>query len=602
MMDARDNKEWLQCLMERVCQEIGQHTPDVQGAIMQLDANGCIQVLAAPGLPEACQQAIEGQSLLLVAGEDDGKGKALAALDVWQPLLQQLQLQRGPTRQYLLPLCSPDGQLVGVLALYYPASLQLEPASTNLVRLLAQFCAVTLEQDRRQTELHRLAFYNSITGLPNRTFLQKEANRLLQHLGPQQKLAVLFIDLDRFRQFNDSMGQVAGDQLLQQTAQRLRAFRQADGVAGHLSGDDFMLLQPYQQVEELTLLVERLMGALGHPCKIDDTLFTPSCSLGISVYPDDGCELDSLILRADMAMRQARQQGKDRFCFFSQELDALARENLLLEQSLQQALQQGQQLRLHYQPQMALMGDHLWGVEALLRWTHETLGPVAPDRVTAIAERSGLMGRLSDWVISTACAQLARWREQGLMVPSVSVNLSPSDFHRPELPGVILGILVDQGLGPGDLVLEITENVLLNESETCLSIFRALVRSGIRIALDDFGTGYSSLNYLNRLTVHELKLDRSFIQEIESRPSARALCESVSHIGRSLGLTVIVEGVETLGQQALLIGQGFTLAQGFLFAPPMAAADFETWFSRIGTGSSSHSETSRTHARLPATP
>lgn len=454
------------------------------------------------------------------------------------------------------------------------------PSPASLVKLIEQFREITLEQEKRREELHRLAFYDSVTGLPNRTFLQQEGSKLLLHLQQEQQgLAVVVIDLDRFRQFNDSMGLPAGDELLQQVALRLRSFRQQGGIVGHLAGDDFILLQPYQAVEELTPLAERLINLLSNPCQINGSSFMPSFSLGISVYPDDGQELDGLIFHADMAMRQARETGRGLFRFFSRELDRLAQERLSMERALQAALEESQ-LELYYQPQVNLESGAFFGVEALIRWTHPQLGSISPERFIPLAEECGLMGRLSEWVIHTACAQLSSWRRQGLSIPAIAINLSPSDFHRPELPELISQVLNDQGLRPQDLLLEITENVLLDCQNDSLKILHQLHHSGIRLALDDFGTGYSSLSYLHRLPIHELKLDRSFIQDIEQNTTSRALCEALVHIGRSLELTVIVEGVETLAQRVLLMQQGYRLAQGYLFAPPLSADEFASWLTR----------------------
>jgi diguanylate cyclase (GGDEF)-like protein len=458
---------------------------------------------------------------------------------------------------------------------------QLVPPRASLVKLLAQFRTATLEQEKWREELHRLAFYDAVTGLPNRACLQQEANKLLLHLQQQQQLAVVVIDLDRFRQFNDSMGFPAGDELLQQVAQHLRSFRQQGGIVGHLSGDDFILLQPYQAVDELTLLAERLINRLSCPCDIEGARFKPSFSLGISVYPDDGQDLDVLIFHADMAMRQARQTGRGQFRFFSRELDRLAQESLLLERALQTALEENQ-LELYYQPQVTLDNGTFFGVEALTRWNHPQLGRISPDRFIPLAEECGLMGRLSEWVLHAACSQLACWRNQGLSIPAIAINLSPSDFHRPELPELISRALNDQGLKPQDLLLEITENVLLDCRNDSLKVLHQLHQSGIRLALDDFGTGYSSLSYLHRLPIHELKLDRSFIQDIERNTASRALCEALVHIGRNLELTVIVEGVETLAQRDLLMQQGYRLAQGYLFAPPLSADEFVKWLTRPG--------------------
>jgi EAL domain-containing protein (putative c-di-GMP-specific phosphodiesterase class I) len=300
------------------------------------------------------------------------------------------------------------------------------------------------------------------------------------------------------------------------------------------------------------------------------------------MFPADGRDMETLVHRADMAMYQAKSQGRGRFSFFSSEMNRLAQERLALETALRKALQEGG-LRLHYQPQIDMASGQLYGVEALARWTHAELGEVSPARFIPLAEECGLIADLGRWALGEACRQLAQWRTQGLAVPAVSVNLSPSSFHNLDLPRMIADTLDRNALAPQDLTLELTESILLDTNPSTMKTIDEVHAHGVRLSMDDFGTGYSSLSYLRRLPVSELKLDRSFVADLEHDEAARALSSAILGIGKSLHLTVVAEGVETATQNVMLREQGYPVAQGFLFSRPLSPQDLEQWLIRRQT-------------------
>lgn len=470
------------------------------------------------------------------------------------------------------------------MAEHGPGTPPHRPADTTALRRALEQAARTrplsevLDLACREVERARaMALHDPVTGLPVRALLQAQADQSIAAAARRQApLAVLCIALDRFQQVNASLGHPAGDALLRQLAERLRGGLRASDITARLSGDVFAVVLPHCDAQHAADTVERLQALLATPVAVAGTALTPSASVGIAMFPADGRDADTLLQRADTAMRQAKRAGRGSFSFFSPEMNRQARERLALEHALRLALRTGG-LRLHYQPQVALGSGRLHGVEALARWSHPELGPISPARFVALAEDCGLVAEMGRWALQEACGQLARWRAAGLAVPAVSVNLSPTSFHDAELPRGVAATLAQHGLAPRDLTLELTESVLLDTRPATMQTIAAVRALGVRLSVDDFGTGYSSLGYLRRLPVSELKLDRSFVADLETDEAARALSGAILGIGRSLRLTVVAEGVETRAQQQLLRAQGYPVAQGHLFAPalpPQALADW----------------------------
>ncbi|HBN8048974.1 TPA: EAL domain-containing protein, partial [Pseudomonas aeruginosa] len=472
------------------------------------------------------------------------------------------------------------GTVIGVLVFYYHDRRTPSSLHVRLVEAASPLCALAMEREEDRENIRQLAFYDSLTELPNRSLLHAKADHALAEAKRSKtSMSVLFIDLDRFKQVNDSLGHPAGDELLRAIAERLHANRRASDIVGRLSGDEFVVVLPNCGSEHVTEIVEEIKLSISQPLNIGGVVVSPSASIGVSVFPQDGHDMGTLIHRADMAMYQAKGGGRGRFSFFSPELNQLALERQELESALRLAIE-SDELRLDYQPQINIADGALYGVEALARWNHAKFGEVSPVRFIALAEECGLIGDLGVWAVKEACRQLASWRRKGLSVPAVSVNLSPSNFHNLDLANMIMNTLGQHDLRAEDLTVELTESVLLDTNPNTMKVLGDVNANGIKLAMDDFGTGYSSLGYLRKLPIKELKLDRSFVLDLETDETSRALSEAVIRIGDSLRLKVVAEGVEEIGQYRVLQEQGYHVAQGYFLSKPLAPKDFEVWFDK----------------------
>lgn len=431
-----------------------------------------------------------------------------------------------------------------------------------------------------ERQLQTLAWFDVLTGLPNRAQLNRETLRLLTDASQNSsQVAILFIDLDRFKRVNDTQGHSAGDEVLSEIARRLRNCVRSEDVIGRLGGDEFLAVLQDCDVHRAAHVAGRILKALYQPITVNakyDTSITLSAGIGVSLYPHDGQDADTLLRNADMAMYKAKSTGRNQVHFYAPVYERQAREQLELEVALQRA-RLGKALSVAYQPKVDVRGT-LHGVEALVRWNDEKLGNIPPDRFIAIAEESGLIAELDAWVLEEACRQFAEWRAEGIDVPNISVNVCAADFKRPDYPGFIARTLQAHGLEPADLTLEMTERVMFDESaddiRTSLDAIHAL---GVALSIDDFGTGYSSLSYLHRFPVKELKIDKSFVQGIGANAMAESLAQTVINIGNMLKLSVIAEGVETQAQRDFLHNHGCHMYQGYLYSAPLTPGDFARW-------------------------
>jgi len=584
VLQAMVNEASVVEVMNMVCREVERLAPEVAASVLRVDDAGLLRPLAAPSLPAAYADALDGAAIGPQAGACGTSaflGRPVIVPDIaTDPLwdgYRDLPLPEDIKACWSSPIKSSDGRVIGTFAFYFRERRLPDDFHHRLVDVCVYLCALALEREEARARIRQLAFYDELTGLPNRNLLLAQAEQAIARAEPERKrVAVLFLDLDRFKQVNDTLGHPIGDALLRDVAQRLRRLARATDIVGRLSGDEFVMLMPDFEHGRLTAAAEQVLVALAQPFSVGGITLNPSVSIGISVFPENGRDMDTLLRHADMAMYQAKTAGRNRISFFSAEMNRQAQERLALEAALRDALE-AKALRLHYQPQVGLKNGTLYGVEALARWRHPTLGDISPARFVPLAEECGLIGGLGDWALREACSQLAVWRSKGLRVPSVSVNLSATNFHNLNLPRMIETILAERGLAPADLMLEITEGVVLDATAGTLRTIAELHRLGVRLSMDDFGTGYSSLGHLRRLIVDELKLDRSFVQGLESDDAARALTSAVIRIGESLSLPVVAEGVENEEQRRFLIEQGCAAGQGFLFSPPLPAEDLEAW-------------------------
>ena len=437
------------------------------------------------------------------------------------------------------------------------------------------------DRKRAEEQVKHLAFHDALTGIPNRLLLNDRLTiALAQAHRSRQKLAILYLDLDRFKVINDSLGHTVGDQLLRRVAERLRAcVREGDTVA-RLGGDEFVILVTRISSDaDADTIAQKILAAVRLPFGVEQRDFFLSTSVGVSLYPTDGIDAETLIQNADTAMYRAKEQGRDNYQLYAPAMNSRAAERLSLENRLRQALQ-NDELVLHYQPIVDLRNGRVRGAEALLRWRHPERGLLAPAEFISLAEVSGLISPIGRWVLRTACAQAREW--QTLVNPrfTMSVNLSPRQFLQTDLVSQVAGALSSSGLDAGSLDLEITESNAMENAEVTVNTLWELRRLGVGISMDDFGTGYSSLNYLKRFPIDRVKLDRSFVRDVVTNPEDGAIVRAVISMAHTLRLVVAAEGVENEGQLAFLRQHRCDEMQGFLFSPPVEPAEFQTLLTR----------------------
>ncbi len=429
------------------------------------------------------------------------------------------------------------------------------------------------ERKHAQERIHYLAHYDPVTNMPNRVLMR---DRLQQNLAHAERnhcmVAVLFLDLDRFKVINDSLGHHAGDLLLQILGQRLTGcIRQGDTVSRQ-GGDEFVVvISEVRQLEVLKVITEKLLATVAEPIEIYGHEVTTTTSIGISLFPHDGMAVDSLMKNADMAMYQAKKQGGNNCQFYSSDMNDRSRERLNLENSLRHALERGE-LSLHYQPQIDIGTGKVFGMEALLRWRHPQLGDIPPTKFIPLAEETGLISAIGDWVLNEACAQMQTWRDQGFDGLRISVNISARQLQQKDLVNRVGAILDATGLAASMLDLELTESMLMENMQENVAVLQSLRQLGLVISIDDFGTGYSSLAYLQRLPIETLKIDRSFVRDITSQNSNAPIALAVIALAHSLGHKVIAEGVETKEQLEFMRNHGCDAVQGYYFSKPLTAA------------------------------
>ena len=483
------------------------------------------------------------------------------------------------------PICDHAGKVIGTFAFYFREPRAPDALHHRLVDVCLHLCALAIERNATRQRIHQLAFFDELTGLPNRAMFRSSAERALASLRQEDHPgAVLFIDLDRFKQVNDTLGHAAGDALLCEVAKRLTQCLRARDLIGRLAGDEFVLLLSECSTGQVVQMAQSILQEMARPMDLHGQAHVCHASIGIAMFPDDGDAIDTLLRHADQAMVQAKSDHRHSLQLFSAEMNRRAQERAALERALRQALAE-RSLTLHYQPQvLSSAPGTLHGVEALARWQHPEWGMVPPSRFIPVAEEAGLIHELTLWLLDEACAQLSAWRAAGHSVPCVAVNLSGRSFHQSEFAQQVCDALERHGLRTDDVLLEITESVMMDARPVTLANIEALHHKGFKLSLDDFGTGYSSLSYLHRLPISELKLDMAFVQDLTTRPTARALTVSVLSIAHSLGMVVVAEGVETTGQQQWLQAHGCPVMQGYLFGRPMPPDELEAWLCAPARG------------------
>jgi len=478
-----------------------------------------------------------------------------------------LMHQDGSLHTYLMvkfPLRNPKGDVFGVCTIC--TDISERKLAENALR-------------EQQSRLNYMAFHDSLTALPNRSlFYDRIYHGLARAQRSNSKLALMLLDIDRFKNINDSLGHDSGDLLLKAIAMRLNeGVRDMDTVA-RLGGDEFVVvLEGVHDMEDVVFIANKLLVTLARPLEIAGHEITTTVSIGVSVFPDDGTDTDELLKNADIAMYKAKEAGKNNCQFYTKGMSATAVNYLLLENDLRRAVEQ-EQLTLHYQPQIDLKTGELMGVEALVRWQHPERGLVSPAHFIPLAEETGLISPIGEWVLRKACEQQKLWLDSGKRVGRIAVNLSPRQFRQRNFPEKVENILRETGLPPEYLELEITESCAMEHAGETINQLKQLNQMGLFLAIDDFGTGYSSLAYLKRFPIQKLKIDSSFINDIQSDPNDAAIAKSIIGLAHNMQLSVVAEGVEKTAQADWLCEEGCDQGQGFLFSKPLTARQFEARF------------------------
>jgi diguanylate cyclase (GGDEF)-like protein len=486
--------------------------------------------------------------------------------------------ERGGTRSGASFPLLREGKSIGVLLFLASEEGVFTEETVELLARLAENLSFAINNfdsaDQKKAAEDRIRFlatHDALTGVPNRAmFSSIIQDTILRAQSSGKQFAVLFIDLDRFKLINDSLGHAAGDQLLVEVAKRVRLSIRTEDVLARLGGDEFMVL-----IDELTAedqapaIARRILEALNAPVLLNGHECRISCSIGISIFPEHGLDAEEVVAKADLAMYEAKAEGKNAYRLFSTDLHSTPFDNLVLESDLRQAYEQ-QQLSLHYQPKVDQRG-RITGVEALLRWKHPKHGDVSPGKFIPVAEASGLIIPIGRWVLETACRQNMLWQAEGHPPISIAVNLSPKQFLDDRLLAFLDQVLSETGLAPHLLQLEITESMVMQNLDRAKSIMHAICARKVRLAIDDFGTGYSSLSLMKHLPIDTIKIDQLFVRDLEESAEDRAISAAIISLGRAVGMTVVAEGVETAEQDAILKQQNCHEFQGYLFSRPVPA-------------------------------
>ncbi|BCB28642.1 hypothetical protein SKTS_35280 [Sulfurimicrobium lacus] len=494
---------------------------------------------------------------------------------------REAAIKRGYQSSISLPLVN-EGKVLGALAIYARAPLAFNPEEVRLLEELAgdlAFGIVTLrtrtERAAAEARASFLAHYDPLTHLPNHLLLRDRfAQALAISEHEQSGLALLYLDMDNFQQVNDSLGHDVGDQLLVKAVERLQHCLRDTDTISRQSGDEFtILLSSIGDFSAVARIAGNILNAFAEPISIGEHVLNTSFSIGISLMPNDGLDFDTLLKKADTAVYHAKGAGRNTYRFFTRKMNEGALEQIRLQGQLHSAVK-NQEFLLHYQPQIDIGSGRIVGAEALVRWQHPLDGLVSPARFIPLAEDSGHIIQIGEWVLNEACRQARAWQDLGLDPVVMAVNLSALQFKRGNVLEMTKAALLRSGLAPAHLELELTESILLQDVETTMQTLDSLKALGVRLSIDDFGTGYSSLSYLKRLAVDKLKIDQSFVRDLVTDAGDAAIVKAVIQLGQALQLSVIAEGVETEAQLAFLANAGCDEIQGYLFSRPVPAAEF----------------------------
>ena len=535
---------------------------------------------AAPSLPEAYTKAIDGVRIgpkVGSCGTAAHRREAVFVADIMTDPLwadyKDLAAAHGLRSCWSTPILSHQDVVLGTFAMYSKDVREPTDTEMRLIDVATRIAGIAIERKLAEDRIHFMATHDSLTGLPNRALLNDRLSQaLLQAQRYDHWVTVLFVDLDNFKLVNDSLGHNAGDELLKTVARRMVGCVRATDTVVRLGGDEFvfLLLDQPKSADMISVTAQKIRAAIAEPVRLESHDLSVASSMGIANYPSDGADADTLLANADAAMYRAKEIGRDNFQFYTPELNARVHAKFLLQEELRNAVARSQFVLL-YQPQVDLRTGRLFAVEALVRWKHPNLGMILPMKFIPMAEETGVIVTLGDWVLHEACRQNKAWQNAGLPPINVCVNLSARQLKERNLVNRVVGALKDSGLEAKYLELELTESLIMEDVELAVSTMRELQDLGVHLSIDDFGTGYSSLSALKTFPVARLKIDKSFIDGLLADENDKAVAGAVISLGQKLGLRVIAEGVETEAQAAFLRNNNCDEMQGYLFSRPVPA-------------------------------
>ncbi|AJQ95130.1 bifunctional diguanylate cyclase/phosphodiesterase [Gynuella sunshinyii] len=575
----------LSAIFELICYQVESCAPDVICSIVLVDKEGRIHPAAGPSLPDFYSEALEGLAIGPVAGScgtSAWHGEPVEASDInTDPLwadYKTLAQSAGLAACWSSPIKSSDGSVLGTFALYYREPRRASEFHRHMVKACLHLCHLAIEHEQSGKRIHKLAFYDPLTGLGNRYLLKDKARIFIEEAKRSAtQVAFFFINLDRFKNINDSLGHSLGDALLKTIARRLTANLATNEITAHLGADEFAVLQPHSNKTTAEKKAKALLELLSMPLEINELEFNITACIGISLTCNETEDFETLQRNASAALYHAKSNGLNMFRFFQSDMHHSKLQRLKLETDLQRAIG-NQELEVYFQPQIHIESGHLYGVEALLRWHHPNLGMVPPSKFIPLAEECGMICRLDLWVLESACRMYSKWQSQHIDMGKISVNMSAANFYSFKFAESIESTLKKFGVNPKMLTLEITESVLLTDIPGISQELGKLRELGVNLSVDDFGTGYSSLSYLKKLPINEIKLDKNFINDVDSNSEDQALVGSIINIGQILKHTVVAEGVETKEQLQTLKALGCNVAQGYLHARPMPEQALIDWY------------------------
>jgi diguanylate cyclase (GGDEF)-like protein len=575
----------LAVILDEIIRRLEILRPHSLCSILLLDDDGQhLHIGAAPSLPEFFNTAIEGARIgpgVGSCGNAAYTGQRTIIEDIahhpywtnYKYLAEQAHLGSCWSE----PIISSTHKVLGTFAIYHATPAQPDNYDIQLIEMVAHFISIAIERKQAEAHIHQLGHYDPLTKLPNRLLLDERAHQAISIAQrTNMPLAVLFCDLDHFKNINDNLGHRVGDELLVTLAQRLQTAIRDEDTVSRMGGDEFIFVLPNTNIDNAAHVAEKLLAIVTQPYHLGDHELTITCSIGIAMYPDDGADFDMLVKAADVAMYRAKQAGRNGHCYFTNEMQARSARNLTLENALRRALERNQ-LEIHYQPQISMANDRIIGAEALVRWQHPELGMISPAEFIPIAEDSGQIYQIGEWVLRTATRQLRSWMDAGMAPMIIAVNLSAVQFRHARLPELVSTILHETGLPAQYLELELTESVAMDDPLAAIAVMNDLHSRGICMSIDDFGTGYSSLSHLKKFQVYKLKIDQSFVRDIGTDPEDRAIVAAIISMAQSLGFQTIAEGVETADQLAYLRTQGCDEVQGFYYSKALPAAEFDAF-------------------------